>query len=53
MPTAIELAEQQSKHIDKLNVDIANLHKRIETLTKIIDEQVETITNLNEQLNTK
>lgn len=53
MPTPLELLEQHSKHIDKLNVDIAKLHNKIAELNKVIDEQVVTITNLNEKLNTK
>ena len=40
MPTALELAEQQSKHIDKLNSIIADNYDKIAKLNKALDEQI-------------
>jgi uncharacterized coiled-coil protein SlyX len=53
MPTALELLDQHSKHIDKLNVDIANLHKTITELNMVIDEQVREITFIRNSLSIK
>lgn len=53
MPTPAELIEQGSKQIAQINAIVRSQDAKIKELTKIIDEQVETITKLNEQLNTK
>lgn len=53
MPTPLELLDQHSKHIDKLNVDIANLHKTITVLNMVIDAQVREITFIRNSLSIK
>lgn len=50
MPTALELLDQHSKHIDKLNSIIDGNYTTIAELNKALDEQIKINSELKNQI---